>query len=97
MEVTLMPQLEEFVQEQVAAGRYDSPGHVLNAALMHLRQTEESGPLSGEEINRALAVADEQIAQGLYETHTKETLSGFFDGVEAEARSRREARRSQAS
>src|SRR5947209_1324333 len=64
MNVTLPPELEEFVNERVQSGAYSSPGDVLLDGLRLLREhAEEQRKL--EALRRDVAVGIEEADKGL--------------------------------
>jgi len=79
MDVSLTPELEQFVQEIVAAGRYSSTSDVVRAGLRKLEEQE-----------RWTAFAKAKIARGLDDiaAHNASTRDDFL----AEAKERRKQR-----
>lgn len=62
MNVTLSPELEKFVQEQVKAGRFSSAAEVLEAGLARL-MIEPHDELDAEDLS-AIEESEQQIARG---------------------------------
>lgn len=50
MHVSLMPEMERFVREKVAAGQFNSPTEVVHAALTLMKETEALTPAVWEEL-----------------------------------------------
>jgi len=63
MNVSLKPELERFVEEQVKAGRFSSPAEVLEAGLARLMLDPLPDELDAEDL-AAIAESEEQIARG---------------------------------
>src|SRR5690349_4373755 len=68
MNLTLHPELQKFVDEQVSTGRFLTPEEVVNAALANL-QTEQQleddlSPEELEELRAKIAVGIEQADRG---------------------------------
>ncbi|HEV8608064.1 MAG TPA: type II toxin-antitoxin system ParD family antitoxin [Tepidisphaeraceae bacterium] len=64
MNISLRPELEQFVQEKVQGGTYASPSEVIEDALLRLREQEEGDEISGDELNRLLAEGEADLAGG---------------------------------
>ena len=62
MKVSLTPELERFVQERIASGRYRSESEVLEAALSLLREREEREREREAKLAALRADIDEGIA-----------------------------------
>lgn len=58
------PELAKYVEEQVRAGRYDSPEGVVAAALARQIQDERLGDFAPGEWDALLAEAEEDVARG---------------------------------
>jgi antitoxin ParD1/3/4 len=64
MVVTLPPQLEQLVQDQVASGRYGSASEVVGEALRLFQEREELQQRRFEELKREIAIGIAQADQG---------------------------------
>ncbi len=64
MNVSLTPDLERFVQEQVEAGRYHSPNEVLRAALRLFQAQELVQQLRTEKLRQEIQVGLDQARRG---------------------------------
>lgn len=60
MKVSLKPDLEKFIHDQVKAGRFKSADEAMNAAVAHL---QAEGDLSGEDLDEVRAEVDAGIAE----------------------------------
>ncbi len=58
MQITLKPELEQFVEEQVKAGHYSSVEALVEAALLGMRENFELDDETIDAINEAEAQAD---------------------------------------
>lgn len=63
MNVTLKPELERFIEDQVNAGRFSSVADVLEAGLARLILDPPGDWLDGEDLT-AIEVSERQIARG---------------------------------
>ncbi|HKH46189.1 MAG TPA: type II toxin-antitoxin system ParD family antitoxin [Thermoanaerobaculia bacterium] len=81
MNVTLSGDIEQFIREEVASGRYDSPQEVVREGLRLLDQQRR------ERLNQ-------QIEEGLAQLDRGEGIPGedVFQGLWEKSRSRRAAR-----
>ncbi|MBO0701043.1 MAG: type II toxin-antitoxin system ParD family antitoxin [Zavarzinella sp.] len=64
MEITLPPELERFIREQVARGKYASPIDVVVAGLELLRNRRRTAPYSIEELRQEVQVGMAQAECG---------------------------------
>ncbi|HJT76304.1 MAG TPA: type II toxin-antitoxin system ParD family antitoxin [Gemmataceae bacterium] len=64
MNVTVRPELESFVNELVATGRYLGPDEVIYAALLFLKDQEDLRKIHLEELRKEIAVGLEQANRG---------------------------------
>lgn len=62
MQITLTPQQQKFVDDQVRSGRFASPDQVVAEALSRLMHDGEEG--IDDETYAALRRSDEQLARG---------------------------------
>jgi antitoxin ParD1/3/4 len=60
MNITLRPEHEQFIQNQIARGRYLNPDELINEALQLLERQEQRL----EELRHAVAIGTEQIQKG---------------------------------
>ncbi|MDF5714156.1 MAG: type II toxin-antitoxin system ParD family antitoxin [Rhizonema sp. NSF051] len=60
MYIQIKPELEQFIQAQLASGRFISADDVINEAFKLLQEREERI----EELRQKIAVENEQIAKG---------------------------------
>jgi antitoxin ParD1/3/4 len=60
MNITLRPEHEQFIQNQIARGRYLNPDELIDEALQLLERQEQQL----EELRHAVAIGTEQIQQG---------------------------------
>lgn len=63
MNVTLKPELERFIEDQVNAGRFSSVADALEAGVARLMLDPPSDSLDGEDL-AAIEVSEQQIARG---------------------------------
>ncbi|MBE9105299.1 type II toxin-antitoxin system ParD family antitoxin [Nostoc cf. edaphicum LEGE 07299] len=60
MYIQIKPELEQFIQAQLASGRFTNADNVINEALKLLQEREQRL----EELRQKIAVGTEQIAKG---------------------------------
>lgn len=68
MNVSLTPELEKFVSDKVATGRYTSASEVVREALRLLEREEKSRKEQIEEFNRELQRRMDSVARGEFVT-----------------------------
>lgn len=68
MNVSLTPELEKFVADKVASGRYTSASEVVREALRLLEESDKSREVRLEEFNQELQRRLDSLARGEYVT-----------------------------
>jgi antitoxin ParD1/3/4 len=63
MDITLKPELEKFIQQQIKLGKYDSAERVIEEALFLLSKRNEYDKWV-EEIGQKIDIAAEQLDRG---------------------------------
>jgi putative addiction module CopG family antidote len=63
MDVTLKPELQRFIDEQVEAGRFATPAEVLEAALLRLMRDPADDELDAADI-ADIEQSEQEIARG---------------------------------
>lgn len=79
MNVSISNSLEQFVQEQVKTGMYNSASEVVRAGLRLLRERE---------INRRIAVSLRQLENGEYEEMNDEFWEKFESEIVSEIKNK---------
>jgi putative addiction module CopG family antidote len=64
MKLVLRPELEHYIDQQVKAGRYESPEEVVAAALTRQIQDERMGEFLPGELDALLAEGERDIEKG---------------------------------
>jgi putative addiction module CopG family antidote len=64
MNVTLAPDLEKFVREQVETGHYPSAEELVRDAVLRLKLDEKRHQISGDELRRLIAVGQAEADRG---------------------------------
>lgn len=75
MNIKLIPELQQYVKEKVASGQYDSASHVVAAALLLMKNEEESfTPEELEELRKEVALGIEQADRGEFVEFTAKDI-----------------------
>jgi antitoxin ParD1/3/4 len=64
MNVFLSSEIEQFVSQMVASGKYDSPSEVIQDGLFLLKEKEQLQRLRLEELRKEIGIGLEQIERG---------------------------------
>lgn len=92
MEISLNPELEKFVEDQVSAGQYTSSSEVVEEALALLYnrdcQPSEFTPEHESYIRRSLAEAEDDIKHGRFIEVDNEGLHQMFEEIKRRGRER---------
>lgn len=91
MNVSLTPELEQMVSQQVASGLYNSASEVVRDALRMFQEREELKRLRYEELRQKILAGAEQIKQGKYKTYA--SADELMDDIEARAKAELAAER----
>ena len=86
MNVSLTPELEKYVADKVATGRYTSASEVVREALRLLEREEKSRKEQLEDFNRELQARIDSVARG--EFVTAEEFEREIEDWSAEGRKR---------
>jgi antitoxin ParD1/3/4 len=84
MNVSLTPELTQFVQDLVQTGMYHSSSEVIRDGLRLLRDREQLRQIRIDELRKEIAIGLEQLEQGEYTVMTENT----FEEIKAEGRRR---------
>ncbi len=69
MEVTLTPELEDLIAEQVDSGRYPSPGEVVRDALRLFQEKLRLSESQRESLRRDVQIGIQALDQGEYDVY----------------------------
>lgn len=64
MSVQIKPEFQKFIDDQIRAGRYDSPEAVVEAGLATLEQQARYGDFAPGQLDRLLAEGEADIQNG---------------------------------
>jgi antitoxin ParD1/3/4 len=87
MNVSLTPELERRITEQVEAGLYATPGEVVQAALAQFFAAQKSKEQLIAELNHEIQIALDQVDRG--EVVSAEEAFADMDAIIEAARARR--------
>jgi antitoxin ParD1/3/4 len=89
MNVSLTPELDEYVAEKVRSGLYSSASEVIREGLRLLREQEELRRIRLQELKRDISIGLEQLENGQGKTYA--SAAALIKDVKAEGRKRRAA------
>lgn len=95
MEITLTPELQQYVEQKVAAGKYPSINEMLNTLLQRDQAQEEIDEETGlpvAELKRLIAEGDACYERGAYVTLNRETGRTYFENMIARLNAEFDAR-----
>jgi len=64
LDISLTPELEQFVESRVASGRYQTPSEVVREGLRLLAEREQAGEAAVEELRAKIRRGAEQADRG---------------------------------
>jgi antitoxin ParD1/3/4 len=88
MELSLSPQVEEYINRKVASGQYNSAGEVVSRAVRLMEQSERTRETQLEQLRREIAVGTEQLDRGEYTVYDSRSLHQLADEIKAEGRTK---------
>lgn len=89
MNITLTPDLEALINEQVQSGLFDSPSEVVRAGLRLLKEQSQLKELRREELRKEIMKGVEDIKAGRYVTlETPEDFENLAEKIKKEGRER---------
>jgi antitoxin ParD1/3/4 len=91
MDVQLTPELENFVNEKVASGLYNSASEVVHEALWLLFEQEKIRRFRIEEIRREIKAGADQIEHGKYKDY--DSANDLIDDIRARGQARLKVKR----
>jgi antitoxin ParD1/3/4 len=84
MDVTLTPELEQYVNEKVQSGMYPSVSEVVREGLMLLRKRDETDRIKLEKLRQAIQIGIDELDRGEGVPLTDELM----EEIKAEGRKR---------
>lgn len=89
MNVSLTSELENYINEKVSSGRYNSASEVVRESLRLLQDHDELQRIRRDELRREIMLGVEQIRNGeSIILTTAEDRKEFFDGIKKRGRER---------
>jgi antitoxin ParD1/3/4 len=79
MNVSLTPELEQYVNKRVQSGLYHSASEVIREGLRLLKEKDEIHQRKLEDLQREIQIGIDQADRGQVSTFTKETLKDIKD------------------
>jgi antitoxin ParD1/3/4 len=95
MNVSLTPELENFVNEKVKSGLYNSASEVLRESLRLLKERDMLKEIQLNELRREIMIGVDQIRNGEYTEYRVDELDKLGDEIKKRGRERYEQRRRQ--
>jgi antitoxin ParD1/3/4 len=96
-DVTLTPELERIVQDQVASGKYATATDVIGDGLRLRAEKDRLTQARVEDLRREIAVGIEQLARGEYTSYDEGCLADLVERVQATGRAMLAAQQAQLS
>ncbi|MCU0238162.1 MAG: type II toxin-antitoxin system ParD family antitoxin [Pyrinomonadaceae bacterium] len=93
MNVSLTPELENFVNEKVKSGLYNSASEVLRESLRLLKERDMLKEIQRSELRREIMLGIEQIKNGEYKEYSVDELDKLGEEIIKRGEERREKRK----
>ena len=74
MNVSISPQLEEWIQEKVQSGYYQTASEVIREALRLLREKEQFREIKIEELRKRIAAGIDDLENGRFTDFDQSTI-----------------------
>jgi antitoxin ParD1/3/4 len=91
MEVTLSPEFEQLIADQVESGRYPSAGEVIRAALNLFKEQVEAPERKLETLRQDVRIGLEALARGDSEEYDLDDLESLASDIKRRGRERLKA------
>jgi antitoxin ParD1/3/4 len=88
MNVTLPPELEQFISRKIESGQYLCESEVILEGLRLLRDRDELDRIRLEALRKEIAIGIEQIERGEYTEYDEVSLKEMFEQIKARGRQR---------
>lgn len=89
MNVSLTPELEQFIDRKVKSGRYNTASEVVRESLRLLEREDEAREIKLNELRREIMKGVEQIERGEYtEINSNKEWAAFLEKVKSRGRKR---------
>ncbi len=81
MEITLTPELENLVKEEIESGDFDSPNEVLRESLLMLKASRIPREVRRENLRREIQKGIDAIREGRFKTYNSDNLDEFAEDI----------------
>ena len=81
MQITLTPEMEKLLNQELATGDYVSPSHVLHEGLFLLRASRIPKKERLENLRREIQKGIDEIRAGNYTTYNVDELDDFVEEI----------------
>jgi antitoxin ParD1/3/4 len=81
MEITLTPELEDLLNEELQTGDYFSPTDVLRESLLLLREMKKPKQVRLENLRREVMKGVDAMREGNYKTYNADELDNFVEEI----------------
>jgi antitoxin ParD1/3/4 len=84
MNISIKPELQKFIEEQLKAGHYKTPDDVINTALIHLQAHVELPPDEIKELRAEIDLGLEDFERGNFVEWDPEAIWSEVERMHAE-------------
>ena len=81
MEITLTPELEDLINEEMQSGDYFSPADVLREGLLSLKASRIPKEVRRENLRREIQKGIDAMREGNYKSYNADELDEFFEDI----------------
>lgn len=81
MNITLSPELENLINEELQTGDYFSPSDVLREGLLLLKESKLPREVRRENLRREIQKGIDDIREGRYTTYNVDELDDFVEDI----------------
>lgn len=93
MNINLNDHFENFIEERIKSGQYNSASEVVRDALRLLEEQEQIRAMKMQALKAEIQKGLDDLQQGRYSTYSDETLGEFFEDVKKRGRERLAAKK----
>lgn len=93
MNVSLTPELDNFIHDKVESGMYHSASEVIREGLRLMQQRDERHKARLEQLRKEIQVSVDQVERGEYTDYTVDELPQLLEEIEAQGQAILRARK----
>ena len=91
MEISMKPELKQYIEKKIRSGLYNSTEEVVHEALYRMQEDDKVIDFKKEKLVEMVMVAIKQIERGEYAEYNEKTLHELFEDIKARGKAKLKA------